>query len=54
MFVTAAQARAKVLGMVDHPVVVVPHPIASRTPAEMRSLAERLVDQIATGLARPS
>jgi len=40
--------------MVDHPVVVAPHPIASRTPAEMRGLAERLVDQIVTGLARPS
>ena len=49
---TAAQARAKVLGMVEHPVVIVPHPIASRTPAEMHTLAERLVDQIAAGLAR--
>lgn len=49
-FTTAARARAAVLGLGDHPIVVIEHPMASRTRAAMRAIAERLVDEIAAGL----
>ncbi|MBI3965596.1 MAG: hypothetical protein HY329_08175 [Chloroflexi bacterium] len=51
-FTVAAEARAQILGLPDHPIVVADHPIASKTRAEMQSIAARLVDQIAAGLTR--
>ena len=36
--------------MQEHPIVVMPHPLASRTPAEVQVIAETLVDAIAAGL----
>jgi hypothetical protein len=44
--------RAGVLGLPEHPTVVVEHPIASRTLPEVRTMAEAAVDRVAAGLAR--
>jgi hypothetical protein len=49
-FRTAATIRAKTLGMPQHPVVVVEHPMASRTEAEVAEMAERFVDAIVSAL----
>jgi hypothetical protein len=51
-FRTASQIRAKTLGMPEHPTVVVEHPVASKTSAEILVMAERFVDAIASGLAK--
>ena len=40
--------------MPDHPVVVLEHPMASKTEAEVRTLAERFIDEIASGLVHKS
>ena len=50
-FEVAGRARARVLGMEGHPLAVMPHPLASMTEAEVRAIAETLVDSIASGLA---
>ena len=42
--------RAKVLGMPRQPRIVVEHPIASKTEAEVSAMAERFVEAIVTGL----
>lgn len=49
-FQTAAQMRAKSLGLEGHPLVVMQHPLASRTEAEVTAIAEELVETIARGL----
>jgi hypothetical protein len=49
-FEVAAQLRAKTLGLEGHPLVVMPHPLASRTEAEVKAMAADLVDVIARGL----
>ena len=51
-FKTAATIRAKTLGMPQHPVVVVEHPMASKTEAEVLAMAERFVDAIVSALVR--
>ena len=51
-FETAASMRAGVLGLPQHPTVVVEHPIASRTLPEVRKIAEAAVGRVAAGLAR--
>lgn len=51
-FEAAAHARARILGCVDHPVVVMAHPLASRTQAEVVVIAEQLVAQIVAGLLK--
>ena len=53
-FTNAAMIRARTLGMPDHPIVVVEHPIASRTEAEMSSAAERALDVVCRALVRAS
>jgi hypothetical protein len=40
--------------MPDHPKVVVEHPIASKTEADIQSMAERFVDCIVRGLMKAS
>ena len=50
VFKTAAVIRAKMLGMPEHPTVIVEHPMASKTEAEVLSMAERFVDLVASGL----
>ena len=51
-FQTAAQLRAKTLGLEGHPLVVMPHPLASRSEAEVKAIVETLVDTVAGGLTR--
>ena len=51
-FQTAAQLRAKTLGLEGHPLVVMPHPLASRAAAEVKTIVESLVDGVARGLTR--
>jgi hypothetical protein len=52
-FETAAAARAGVLGLPDHRAVVVEHPLASRTHAEVEKMAAAAVARVAAGLCRP-
>jgi hypothetical protein len=49
-FTTAAVIRAKMLGMPDHPTVVLEHPMASKTEAEVDAMAVRFADAIARAL----
>jgi len=49
-FVTAAQKRAQALGMPEHPVVVIAHPIASKKREDMLQLARNSVEEVASAL----
>ena len=49
-FEVAGRARARVLGMEDHPLVVLDHPLASKTHSQVKEMAARVVEQIASGL----
>lgn len=49
-FEVAARARAHILGMEEHPIVVMRHPLASKSPAEVTTIAEEIVESIAHGL----
>jgi hypothetical protein len=51
-FLTATQARKRVLGMEDHPIVAMKHPLASRSEAELPAIAAEMADAIAAGLVR--
>ena len=51
-FQGAADARAAVLGLPEHPRVIVEHPLASRTPSEVEKVAAAAVSRIAAGLSR--
>ena len=51
-FETAATARAAVLGLPEHPRVIVEHPLASRTPSEVEKVASAAAARIAAGLLR--
>jgi hypothetical protein len=51
-FQGAAHARAAVLGLPEHPRVIVEHPLASRTPSEVEKVAVAAVARIAAGLTR--
>lgn len=53
-FQTAARLRAKTLGLEGHPLVVMQHPLASRTQAAVKSIAAELVDGVASGLTKAS
>jgi hypothetical protein len=53
-FQTAAQLRAKTLGLEAHPIVVMPHPLASKTEAEVNTIAQELVEPVARGLTQLS
>jgi len=46
-FTTLGRSQLKALGCADLPIAVMPHPFGVRTRAEVRSLAETLVDEIA-------
>ena len=50
-FVRAAQMRAKALGLTEHPVVVIDHPIASMNEEQIKQLAKSSVNEIAAGLS---
>lgn len=49
-FAVAAKARSRVLGMHSHPIVAVPHPLASRSVTEVQAMATSIADQIISGL----
>ncbi len=49
-FIKAAEHRARALGMPEHPVVVIAHPIASKDPERILALARDSVEQIASHL----
>jgi hypothetical protein len=51
-FQAAAAARAAVLGLPEHPRVIVEHPLASRTPSEVEKVATAAVARIVDGLSR--
>ena len=51
-FQTAAELRAKTLGLEGHPIVVMPHPLASRTEGEVKTIARDLIAAVAQGLTR--
>ena len=51
-FRAAAVIRAKTLGMPQHPVVVLEHPMASKTKAQVLDMAERFVAEIVSSLVR--
>src|SRR5262249_11507183 len=50
-FQTAANVRAAVLGLPEHPRVIVEHPLASRTPSEIDKVAVAAVARIVAGLS---
>ncbi len=43
--------RAQALGMTEHPVVVIDHPIASKNASQIQAEARRWAVEIAGGLA---
>ena len=51
-FEGAARARLGVLGMKNHPIVAMRHPLGTRTPEELRGIAAEIVEAIAHGLTR--
>ena len=53
-FANAAQMRAKTLGLEGHPLVVMPHPLASRSEGEVKTFAGDLVAEVARGLTDKS
>ena len=53
-FTTAAKIRAKMLGMPEHPTVVVGHPMASKTAADVAEMAQRFAQAIVGALVKKS
>jgi len=49
-FQSTAQFQFRARGMAGHPYVELPHPISNLTPAAMRELTLRYVDQVARQL----
>ena len=50
-FEVAGRARARILGIEEHPLVVLEHPLASKTRAQVKEMTSRIVRQIANGLS---
>jgi hypothetical protein len=48
--VQAAHIRAEALGLPEHPVVVIEHPLASKTPAQAQHLAYQSVEAVVRAL----
>ena len=46
-FVTLGRAQARALGDAELPIAVIPHPFGVRTREEVRSIAEKCVDDVA-------
>jgi hypothetical protein len=53
-FVASAKAQAAICGNPDYPFVVVPHPIGSLTPVELRERARAATGQVVEILTRQS
>jgi hypothetical protein len=45
-FVVAAEAQVRALGMPDHPIVVIAHPLATMPRPEIRRQAQRAWEQV--------
>lgn len=45
-FIPTARAQAAISGRPDYPFVIIPHPVGSLTPADLRKRAEMAVPQI--------
>jgi hypothetical protein len=52
-FTQAARIRAEALGLPEHPVVVVEHPLASKTREQAQRLAQHSVEAVVRGLVVP-
>ena len=53
-FTKAAELRARALGLPEHPVVVIDHPIASKTGDQIKVQARESVQMIVEGLTSGS
>jgi hypothetical protein len=55
---TAFQAQgdfvAKSLGMPDIPRVILPHPVAGTGKANLRAVAEKVIDEVLAALGKPA
>ena len=51
VFVDAAEAQSKSLGLPEAPRIFVAHPIQDATDEEIRAKADRIVDQVITALS---
>ena len=49
-FDKAGRVRAQILGMSELPIVSMQHPLASKTAAEVKAIAEAIVGAIVQGL----
>lgn len=49
-FIKAAENRARALGMPEHPVVAIAHPIASKNREHILELARNSVEEVASYL----
>jgi len=49
-FIRAAQNRAKALGLTQHPVVIIEHPIASKNREQIQEMARASVAEVVRGL----
>ena len=49
-FIKAAEIRARALGLTEHPVVVIDHPIASKGKEQILRMAQDSADEVARGL----
>jgi hypothetical protein len=45
-FIPTARAQAAISGRPDYPFVIIPHPVGSLTPADLRKRAEMAVPQV--------
>jgi hypothetical protein len=52
VFVDAAEAQSKALGLPEAPRVFVPHPIQDATDEELCARADAIVDQVIAALTR--
>jgi hypothetical protein len=50
VFTQAARIRAQALGLPEHPLVVVDHPLASKTREQAQQLAQHSVEAVVRGL----
>jgi hypothetical protein len=52
VFVDAAEAQSKALGLPEAPRIFVPHPIQDATDAEIQAKADAIVDEVIAALTR--
>jgi hypothetical protein len=52
VFVDAAEAQSKALGLPEAPRIFVPHPIQDATDEEIQAKADAIVDQVIAALTR--